>query len=230
MDPNPSPWTLVLFPVPCYFNQCCECLDVLKIHLWKLFLCKLLRWVLPENGVCLWNLDGSSAMFLQKGGSFHTVGDLVGPLLSHIVPQVRALSVCWWRCSPHSIHVCMCAHGVRHLWHTGHMCCLLLELHVFTLCHYYSIDSCGFFASQGWSAFLWPCAVKNIFVFVVYFFQLSTFFLILFWPQEEPAVSCLSSGLDVTHRTVLFTLRCCTYVFKRLGFIHLLFNPSGILL
>lgn len=137
----------------------------------------------------------------------------VGLLVTVFTPQYPHVHVCPWGSGISDILVicvvfcwnCTCSLSLLQHWLLGIFCITgMVRLSLALCCEEY----------------FWVCGL---------FLQLSTFFLILFWPQEEPAISCLSSGLAVTYRIVLFTLTCCTYLLKRLDFIHLVFNPSGIL-
>ena len=53
-------------------------------------------------------------------------------------------------------------------------------------------------------------------------------FLVSVWPWEQPGVSLLSSGSGAILRTGVSTLRSHTYLQKRLQFVPLIFNPSGM--
>ena len=109
-----------------------------------------------------------------------------GPLLPHIVPragrhQTRNLSVwCWQHCL-HGVYICMSSSGGQaSLTCTDHVCCLLLELHVFVLCPFLKHWLSRFGGPQGCQTFLWPWDVRNAVPVCGLSSQLSTCFLFLF--------------------------------------------------
>ena len=247
LDPIPSPWTFPLLPNPYYFNQCCDGCA------WKDIFKKLLknfsginskdqRFWERDTPVGLWGVL-HTVLPERTVGSLSPLGDLLGPLLPHVVTRAgghQTDSQCAGdQCCLHSVYICVCPQlrGQASLTLTGGMYYLSLEMPVFVLFLVKTLVFKKFLDHQHVKSFsglgLWGmlfqfmvCLSSCLSWFCVYLFTCFWLFLCCFvfiFATEELSIFILYSSSGVTLRKSVPTSRLCTHLLIGLHFVRLFF-------